>query len=53
MGQFKSHLSSSLIDKEGKAERHEVGDYFMSKPVIMEKLIAKVREMLTEKPSKD
>ncbi len=44
-------LLSSLIEKEGKAERHEVGDYFLSKPVMVEKLIAKINDMLKTKPS--
>ncbi len=43
-------LLSSLIEKEGNAERHEIGDYFMSKPVMMDKLIAKVQEMLASGP---
>ena len=44
-------LLSSLIEKEGDAERDEIGDYFMSKPVMMDKLIAKVQEILSREPA--
>ena len=39
-------LLSSLIEKEGQAERHEIGDYFMSKPVMMDKLVEKIKELI-------
>jgi len=39
-------LLSALIEKEGNAERHEIGDYFMSKPVMMGKLLEKIKELL-------
>lgn len=43
-------LLSSMIEKEGKATKFEIGDYFLSKPVMMEKLLERIKEYL-EDPS--
>ena len=39
-------ILSAIIEKEGKPEKFEVGDFFMAKPVMMDKLLAKIEELL-------
>ena len=39
-------LLSAMIEKEGKASKYEVGDYFMSKPVMVDKLLAQIEDYL-------
>ena len=42
-------LLSALITEDFVAEKYEIVDYFMSKPPVMEKLLAKIKELLTKK----
>lgn len=37
---------SALVDKEGPADTHEAGDYYMGKPIDFDKLFQKIQELL-------